>query len=350
MGLNIPYTHGEEKPSRMLMSKAALAGAQTMLSFLMARTPEGPHIVKEIKPTALIAWKEIAYGPIRRGGQDVMLHDCPPEQAVSVEDAANLAPHGEFGQATGDVMEAVYINTGENGLFAAGDFAAITALGQMEFVTPEEIALNVVTEIRGGNTGKDVISALDSSVMGPTFRAGFLRQAALERLGQLAEKHGESVAFEILGPPRMSKLLYEGYLLKQNYPGMKAVLADKPQQMAEKLEAFVGADAKVRQAIISIGLPILLPDGTRMLRGPLLKSEDAHNGWVDLTPENMQRWQTRIKGILAMLEQEMAGDTSSQFNRVYPPLREWVAEDRFEIGEIVAWISMNEDEGRRGKE
>src|SRR3990170_2637344 len=31
MGLNIPYTHGEEKPSRVLMSKAALAGAQTLL-------------------------------------------------------------------------------------------------------------------------------------------------------------------------------------------------------------------------------------------------------------------------------------------------------------------------------
>ncbi|MEK6221761.1 MAG: short-chain dehydrogenase, partial [Chloroflexota bacterium] len=41
MGLNIPYTHGEEKPSRVLMSKAALGGAQTLLTFLMARTPGG---------------------------------------------------------------------------------------------------------------------------------------------------------------------------------------------------------------------------------------------------------------------------------------------------------------------
>src|SRR5690606_12255652 len=57
MGLNIPYTHGEEKPSRVLMSKAALAGAQTLLTFLMARTPGGPQVVKEVKPSALIAWK-----------------------------------------------------------------------------------------------------------------------------------------------------------------------------------------------------------------------------------------------------------------------------------------------------
>src|SRR5581483_8218524 len=42
MGLNIPYTHSEEKPSRVLLSKSALAGAQSMLLFLMARTPGAP--------------------------------------------------------------------------------------------------------------------------------------------------------------------------------------------------------------------------------------------------------------------------------------------------------------------
>src|SRR6185295_11956774 len=66
MGLNIPYTHSEEKPSRVLLSKSALAGAQSMLLFLMARTPGAP-ITKEIKPAAAIAWKKIAYGPIYRG-------------------------------------------------------------------------------------------------------------------------------------------------------------------------------------------------------------------------------------------------------------------------------------------
>jgi len=65
MGLNIPYTHSEEKPSRMLLSKSALAGSHTMLLWLMARTPDGP-IVKEIKPTAAIAWKKIEYGEIKR--------------------------------------------------------------------------------------------------------------------------------------------------------------------------------------------------------------------------------------------------------------------------------------------
>lgn len=350
MGLNIPYTHGEEKPSRVLMSKAALAGAQTLLTFLMARTPGGPEVVKEIKPTALIAWKEIGYGAIRRGGQDFMLYDCPPDKALPLN-AGNLAPHGEFGKQTGEKLEAVYINTGENGLFAAGDFAAITAYGQMQFVTPEEIAHNVVREIMGGNTGRDVIGALDGAVMGPTFRAGQLRDAALERLRQLGEKHGESVAFEILGPPRMSKLLYEAFMLKQVYDNkVSYALKDNPEQMSAKLEALVTKDAKLRQQIISIGLPILLADGKRILRGPVLKSEDAEHGWVDLTPANMSKWVKRLQGITAMIKAESGGETSSFYNRTYPSLRKWLDEDRFEIGEMVAWISINEDAGQRGKD
>ena len=33
MGLNIPYTHSEEKPSRVLLSKSSIAGAHTLTSF-----------------------------------------------------------------------------------------------------------------------------------------------------------------------------------------------------------------------------------------------------------------------------------------------------------------------------
>src|SRR5437868_4571227 len=74
MGLNIPYTHSEDKPSRVLLSKTAMAGAQSMLLFLMARTPGAP-ITKEIKPAAVIAWKRMGFGPIVRGGKPLQMMD-----------------------------------------------------------------------------------------------------------------------------------------------------------------------------------------------------------------------------------------------------------------------------------
>jgi len=351
MGFNIPYTHGEEKPSRVLLSKSAVAGGQTLLTFLIARTPGAPPIVKEIKPTAVIAWKDIAYGPIRRAGRELALFDCLPAQAVSLDDPRALLAEAEFGVPTGEVLRSVYIDTGENGLFAAAEFAAITTLGQMEYVTPEEIAANVIAEIRGSGTGSDVLQALDGAVMGPSYRAGILRQAALTRLRQLmAEHHDDSVAFEILGPPRLSKLLYEAYLLQQECRTLAGVVERTPADLSAALEKRLAEAPELRQRILSIGIPILLPDGRRLLRGPTLKSPDAEHGWVDLTADNMARWRERLSGLRAFLQVAAAAPAGSSFDRVYPSAAAWSGEDVFDVGEVVGWLFNHEERGRRGKD
>jgi hypothetical protein len=350
MGFNIPYTHGEERPSRVLLSKSAVAGAQTLLLYLLARTPNAPVIVKEIKPAAAVAWKEIAYGPIRRGGQPMALYDCPPESAVSAESPASLALEGDFGRATDKVLESVYIDTGENGLFSTAEFQTLTTLGQMEFITPEEIAVDVIREILGGNTGHDVIGALDSASSGPTYRAGFLREAALNRLHQLEQEHKvESVAFELLGPPRLSKLLFEAQLLKRTTRSISDCLNRDPAGVAMALEREIQENAGLRQQIVSIGLGVLLPDGARLLRGPLLKADRAEEGWVDLTPANVLRWQTRLAALRREVRAQNADESSSRLERAYPSARRWSDDDHFEVGEIAGWIFNNEERGRRGK-
>ncbi|MDP6709003.1 MAG: short-chain dehydrogenase [Alphaproteobacteria bacterium] len=349
MGFNIPFTHGEERPSRMLLSKAAVAGAQSLLTFLMARTPDGPEIVKEIKPAALIGWREIGHGPIRRGGRAIALYDCPPQEAVSVTEPSNLAPQGDFGSATGEDLEGVYIDTGENGVFSAAEFWTITAPGQMQMVTAEEIARNVVREIAGGNTGRDVVAALDATVMGPTYRGGHLRQAARELLTRLEAEHGEAVAFEILGPPRLSKLLFEAHLLSRVAKTLSAAEAAEPEALARQLEKEIADDGDLRRRILSIGVPILLADGERLLRGPVVKSADAEHGWIDLRPENMARWQARLGRIRHDIAAELAGDTSSRHDRAHGASQRWTGDDGFDIGEIAAWIFAEEEGGRRDK-
>jgi hypothetical protein len=350
MGFNIPYTHGEERPSRVLLSKSAVAGAQTMLIFLLARTPGAPPVMKEIKPTAAIAWKEIGFGPIRAGGRDFALYDCDPNVPSPLDDPATTVPQGDFGTETGEILESVYIDSGENGLFAAGEFTALTTLGQMAFVTPEEIAHNVVAEIEGGNTGADVVAAIDASVMGPSYRAAFLRSAALNRLHQLEKDHDvDSVAFELLGPPRLSKLLFEAYLIKRVEPSMRQAAVANPDVLSQQTWELVRNDAPLRRQMISIGIPVLVPDGRGLLRGPVIKSPDAEHGWVDLRPENMQRWQHRLQAIQAEIESSLAGDTSSQQDRPFGSSRGWRDDDRFDVGEVVAWVFNEEEHGRRGK-
>jgi len=361
MGLNIPYTHSEEKPSRVLLSKSALAGAHTLLLFLMARTPSGP-IIKEIKPAAAIAWKRIGFGEILRGGRPVALFDPKePEPLVPGERFKPVDP--ERGVATGQTLQSVFIDTGENGIFSLEEFSAITTGEQMEFVTPEEIADTVVRELSGGNTGHDIINALDNAVMGPTYRAGLMRHWALEKLRDLEKKHDvRSVAFENLGPPRLSKLLHEADLLRRAFGTMSTVRQATPAQIAGKV-ADVLQDAARRREIVSIGIPILLPDG-RLLRGPECKippvaaASDslaitaealeawAWAGWVDLRESNMAKWQERFDRIEVEIGSIPESDSSSRFLR---DRQFWSATGLIQPGKVVGWIFATEEKGARMK-
>lgn len=198
MGFNIPYTHSEERPSRVLMSKTAVAGAHTLLLYLLARTPDGP-LVKEIKPAATIAWKKIAYGEIKKRGQAIPLVDMKPESAKVAEGKFIFDDKTDIIDS-GDVFKSVYIDTGENGIFSHGEFQAISALGQMEIVTPEEIAEYLVHEIRGGNTGREVIAGLDATTLGATYRGGILQNVAVNKIADMEKEYNvDSVAFELLG-------------------------------------------------------------------------------------------------------------------------------------------------------
>lgn len=363
MGLNIPYTHSEERPSSVLLSKSAVAGAHTMLLFLMGRTPDAP-ITKEIKPTAAIAWKRIGYGEIRKRGKAVELIDCPPDQAHPLGATLKLRDPSLPVTSLQSNLRSVFIDTGENGVFSRGEFEAISTPGQMEFVTPEEIAESVLYEIKGGNTGHDIINALDNASLAPTYRAGFMFDGALREMKRLEQEHNtHSIAFEFLGPPRLSKLLYEAYLLKVAYRSVREVLKTPAKAIAAKLDALIRDDAQLRSQVVSIGIPILMTDGKTLLRGtdlkiPPYRGENdlkvtekslnawTHDGWVDLRVANMERWKSRFDIIMKQVEEIPPGETSSRHfrNAAY-----WENFREIDPGKLVGWIFTEEEKGKRMK-
>lgn len=362
MGLNIPYTHSEEKPSRVLLSKSSVAGAHTLLLFLMGRTPEGA-ITKEIKPTGAIAWKKIAYDEIKKRGKPIELVDASLDNIINLENDLQLNLDNPF-KFTGEKLKSVYIDTGENGTFSRGEFEAISAQGQMEYVTPEEIAEDVIFEIKGGNTGHDIINALDNATLEPTYRAGYLQHAAVEKLQELEELHNvNSVAFELLGPPRLSKLLHELNLIRLVVKNMKEILDVSGKDLSERTNDLIKEDESLRSEIISIGIPILLPDGKSLLRGndmkiPPFRGENklkiteenidlwANDGWVDLRKRNMEIWQNRIQAIIDEANSIPNDDTSSMHVRTK---KYWNNFEHINIGKVVSWIFIHEEKGKRMK-
>ena len=350
MGLNIPFTHSEERPSRVLLSKAGLAGAHTLLLYLMARTPGAPA-VKEVKPTAAISWKRIAYGEVRRGGKPIPVQDA--SESLPLTQA--FAPGAErVASETGESLRGVFVDAGENGLFSLPEFETLTALGLMEFITPEEIAETVIREITGHPTGKDVVAALDAATSGPTYRAGVLRGAAIEAMERLEREHGvESVAYEMLGPPRLSKLLFEAALLGRLYDTIEEAAELDPERVATDTEQLVRGDRALRTRMLSIGLPILLPDGT-LLRGASVRvapeagqSPDdprlVDNGWIDLRASSWKRWRERLKAMATGRANDPGpafgsrSDTPAQLAQTLRP------------GQLAAWVFRSEDSGERIK-
>ncbi len=361
MGLNIPFTHGEENPSRLLMTKAATAGAHTMLLYTLSRTPGWP-IIKEIKPAAMIGWKDIGKGVIRRGNRGYPLYDCPVEGAFRLMEGSTFSyEQMDTGASPGGrQIEGVYIDTGENGVFSIDEFKAITSLGLMEFVTPEDIAHHAIMNIIGINSSKDVIAAIDNSVMEPTFRAGILRRDAIEEATRLG---GGGVAYGFLGP-KMSKLITECKLIKQSYGTVEDALTVTPERLAYSLEKLLEVDPGMLSAPISIGIPILLPDGERLIfarravkdkgweEGPWTVTAAnidrwAEREWVDLRPANMARWQERFR----KANEDACRSPEKHCSRFNRGMLFWKKTEEgktiIDAGEITAWVFINEFGGGR---
>ena len=366
MGLNIPYTHSEDRPSKQLLAKNAVAFSHTGLLFLLARTPDGP-VVKEVKPGAMIGYRAVEVRTITdRAGTPKPLYQPRRVDGGAESSLPTRLPPAEF-TPTGEELRMTVVNTGENGLFAKGEFAAITALSQMEFITPEEIARAIVTEITGGSSGYDIISALDSTVMEPSYRAGLLRHVALKDLTFQEEEHGTpSIALGDLGPPELSKLLFEAWLIQDAFGDRflgSVVDEDGQERPASAVSQAIAArldDSVVARQAISIGIPVLLPDGATFLRGPLIKVPEikgrkkvapltaesidrwARRGWIDLRPSNMAVWQDRFRQ-MAGARKELAQKGSAAVSReTYLPAV-------LKIGDVVAWILNNEMGGYRVK-
>jgi len=347
MGLNVPFTHSEERPSATLLSKSSVSGAHSALLFLMGRTPDAP-VVKEVKPTAAVAWKRIGYGPVMRSGQPIRRYDC--RTPVELSEAFTASPEGRCVD-TGESLESVWLDAGENGLFSLGEYETISSLGLMEIITPEEIAEAAIAEIRGRPTGRDIVGALDAATMGPTYRGGALRETALRYMEELEARHGvRSVAFEMLGPPRLSKLLFEAEILYHLYGEVRAAAELDPEDTAERALALIESNERLRSDVLSIGIPILLPDGERLLRGPRVSVEPdgpadvvwANRGWVDLRAESWSRWRDRLVSYIgAVLDVPDAGHGSAA------DLDVRARSGEIRPGSLAAYVFRFEDEGER---
>src|SRR5690242_4912020 len=118
MGINIPYTHSEDKPSPQLVAKSAIGFAHTGLLFLLARAPSG-SIVKEVKPGAMIGFRQVARRHIKLRGESRPAYLVQAREEKLGSQLQLQEPPADYGRFDDrDVkLEIIGADTGENGFF-----------------------------------------------------------------------------------------------------------------------------------------------------------------------------------------------------------------------------------------
>jgi hypothetical protein len=129
--------------------------------------------------------------------------------------------------------------------------------------------------------------------------------------------------------------------------------------VSDSLWRYLQRNNALRNTIISIGIPILPPEGDRLVRGPRINvpeyagktkltvtagaiDEWAERGWLDLRTSNMRRWQERFRRMLRSAQTIHRQGSAAITMEAY-------RSEEIRIGEVVGWIFNNEEGGYRIK-
>ena len=154
----------------------------------------------------------------------------------------------------------------------------------------------------------------------------------------------------MLGPPRLSKLLYEAFIMSRLRTSVQALSKSDPQALTDEARALLGQDGELRQTIVSVGLPIVL-DQNEVYRGEVVivppsngdMTRAIHAGWVDLRVANCETWIVRAQ---QMVEQaanlERGSGSGVEWDAIEP-------DAAIKPPHVAKWIFRNEDGGERIK-
>eukprot|EP00567_Pseudictyota_dubia_P012571 CAMPEP_0197450940 /NCGR_PEP_ID=MMETSP1175-20131217/27130_1 /TAXON_ID=1003142 /ORGANISM="Triceratium dubium, Strain CCMP147" /LENGTH=188 /DNA_ID=CAMNT_0042983503 /DNA_START=96 /DNA_END=658 /DNA_ORIENTATION=- len=186
-----------------------------------------------------------------------------------------------------------------------------------------------------------------------------------------------SIALGALGPPTLSKILFEAHILKLHFgegPSLQKLADCDPANVSHQLSAQLSSASKWKHtdelgsppslpSIVSvastIGVPVLLEDNW-MVRGPNItepeptghdsriaidRQEDidlyAERGWVDLRSQNLLVWKKRAQRILAEIPTS-AEDTTSLTGLHYGG-----KSNELDPAALATWIIAGELHGHR---
>ncbi|MDZ7798138.1 MAG: hypothetical protein U5L76_00810 [Patescibacteria group bacterium] len=271
MGLDIPFTHGEEKPSLSLLKKVALAGSQTNILFAMRNSHRIANI-QEIIPTTSV----------------FQLTDFNTS-------------HKE-------------IDGGESQGYALEEFRLLTNQSQMGVIDAHELAEIIIKALQKGKSPYNTLEALAQSGVACSDKSLKMRSRILDSWWQKQNKSAKvSVAHGNLGPKRTRKLLFELFILLDYYRvNRKDFWRLSPRKIQKQIKDKISKNSSLKEEIRLADM--------RVLTSPPKKPSDKY---IDLSTKNITKWRKALQS-LGLEKKDIpaqAGDILSQLIKKYHELK-----------------------------
>lgn len=299
MGINMPYTHGDNPKlqlSSALMGKISASGVLHQLLWNLEHT-RGLDISLVI-PGTFVGYDSVMSEPIETDKGLLKRRKYVSAIDIKYGDILHYNNH-----LSDDYLEFPVVRAGENHVYSQYELEVLTALGQMEAITKEEVANYVISNIKGQKS-KDIFSSLNNAMLSPTYAGRDMVMEIENKFKNIStQKYG--IATGNLGVT-LSKQLYELYLLKLCCSTIAELRKIDINVIIEKINKLLTKE--LISEIISLGIPVLT-DSNKLYIGDyslvpsnnddkVMSIENINKwceiGWVDLRRDNLQNWCSKL--------------------------------------------------------
>lgn len=231
MGLNLPFTHGEEKPSISLLKKIAFAGAQTNLLFAIKNNHFSSKI-SQIVPAASIFNDKLIIQKSRKKNR--------------------LCKH-------------VLIDGGESGGYALEEFRLLTRKDEMGVVFSDELAKMIKQTIQNGEY--DILASLEKGVIRPSLKSQMRRDKLLQNFESLQKREQQyCIAHGKLGPKMLRRIIFESKIFLDFFKKNQYILGEMNEEKKYKnLVKWVSKNNQLISEIKDCGLSIVMKYSIRKM-------------------------------------------------------------------------------------
>lgn len=345
MGLNMPYTHGDNPKinlSSALMGKIAASGILHQLLWNLEHTMG--NNVSLVIPGTFVGYDSVKKEPIETDKGLLFKRRAP--RPYKLKNGREI----EYNDAvTKEYLEFPVVRAGENHVYSKDELDTLTAIGQMEGITKEEVADRAIDCIRG-RSSNDIFVALDNAMLKPTYLGREMIYDIDRQFKENDYKYG--LATGNLGITT-SKKIYELSIIKNSYPTISELKKSKTKDIVKAVNANL--DKELIEEIITLGIPILDNDGNfyigdyALVPGKNEEKKISRNnvekwtkvGWVDLREKNIA---TLVKNLIDVYDDAEKRRKSS--NDAHLDVKRIT--DDFDVAQYLAYYNNLAKKGRKG--